>query len=45
MTMNGEGTQEWARLTCENICKCIAIVLDGYGYVATRGPNLIDKGY
>ena len=39
MTMNGEGTQEWARLTGENIGKCIAIVLDGYVYSAPR-----DKG-
>ena len=36
MTMNGEGTQEWARLTGENIGKCIAIVLDGYVYSLPR---------
>ena len=29
MTMNAEGTQEWSRMTGENIGKCIAIVLDG----------------
>ena len=34
MTMNAEGTQEWARLTGENVGKCIAIVLDGYVYSA-----------
>jgi len=34
MTMNSEGMQEWARLTGENINKCIAIVLDGYVYSA-----------
>ena len=44
MTMNGEGTQEWARLTGENIGKCIAIVLDGYVYSAPRVNTKIDKG-
>ncbi len=34
MSMNAEGMQEWARLTGENINKCIAIVLDGYVYSA-----------
>ena len=34
MTMNAEGTQEWSRMTGENIGKCIAIVLDGYVYSA-----------
>ena len=42
MTMNGEGTQEWARLTGENIGKCIAIVLAGYVYSAPRGNTKID---
>lgn len=36
MTMNAEGTQEWSRMTGENIGKCIAIVLDGYVYSAPR---------
>ena len=40
MAMNAEGAQEWARLTGENINKCIAIVLDGYVYSA---PNVINK--
>ncbi len=40
MSMNAEGTQEWARLTGENINKAIAIVLDGYVYSA---PNVINK--
>lgn len=40
MAMNADGAQEWARLTGENINKCIAIVLDGYVYSA---PNVINK--
>ncbi|MEG1983193.1 MAG: protein translocase subunit SecDF [Alistipes sp.] len=40
MTMNSEGVQEWARLTGENVGKCIAIVLDGYVYSA---PNVLGK--
>ena len=44
MTMNAEGTQEWARMTGENIGKCIAIVLDGYVYSAPRVNSKIDKG-
>ena len=44
MTMNAEGTQEWARLTGENVGKCIAIVLDGYVYSAPRVNGKIDKG-
>ena len=44
MTMNAEGTQEWARVTGENIGKCIAIVLDGYVYSAPRVNGKIDKG-
>ncbi len=30
MTMNAEGAKTWARMTKENIGRCIAIVLDGY---------------
>lgn len=44
MTMNAEGTQEWARLTGENINKCVAIVLDGYVYSAPVVRSKIDKG-
>ena len=40
MAMNAEGAQEWARLTGENVNKCIAIVLDGYVYSA---PNVLNK--
>jgi SecD/SecF fusion protein len=32
MSMNGEGSRTWARLTRSNIKKSIAIVLDGYVY-------------
>jgi SecD/SecF fusion protein len=28
--MNAEGTSTWARITRENINRCIAIVLNGY---------------
>ena len=30
LTMNAEGTSTWARITRENINRCIAIVLNGY---------------
>jgi len=30
MSMNAEGAKTWARLTRENINRCIAVVLDGY---------------
>ena len=32
MSMNTEGARVWARLTGENVGKCIAIVLDNYVY-------------
>ncbi|TND03503.1 MAG: hypothetical protein FD123_3924 [Bacteroidetes bacterium] len=32
MEMNGQGAQEWKRLTGSNVGKSIAIVLDGYVY-------------
>ncbi len=32
MTMNAEGARIWARMTADNIGKCIAIVLDGLVY-------------
>ncbi|MDR2586266.1 MAG: protein translocase subunit SecDF [Prevotellaceae bacterium] len=34
MSMNAEGARTWARLTADNINKCIAIVLDGMVYSA-----------
>lgn len=30
LTMNAEGTSTWARITRENINRCIAVVLNGY---------------
>jgi SecD/SecF fusion protein len=30
MAMNAEGAKTWARLTRENVGRCIAVVLDGY---------------
>jgi SecD/SecF fusion protein len=30
MSMNGEGAKIWARMTRENIDRCLAVVLDGY---------------
>ncbi len=44
MAMNAEGAQEWARLTGENINKCIAVVLDGYVYSAPVVRSKIDRG-
>ncbi|WP_295993521.1 protein translocase subunit SecDF [uncultured Alistipes sp.] len=44
MAMNAAGTQEWSRLTGENIGKCIAVVLDGYVYSAPVVRTKIDKG-
>jgi SecD/SecF fusion protein len=32
MTMNAKGTQDWARITKENVGRQVAIVLDGYVY-------------
>lgn len=40
MTMNPEGTKEWARLTKENVGRPIAIVLDDVVYSA---PNVINE--
>ena len=37
MSMNTDGSRRWAQLTKQNICKSIAIVLDGYVYSA---PNV-----
>ncbi|MCJ7446894.1 MAG: protein translocase subunit SecDF [Bacteroidales bacterium] len=30
MTMNAEGAKTWARMTRENVDRCLAVVLDGY---------------
>lgn len=37
MNMNGEGSKIWARLTKDNVNRCIAIVLDGY---VVSSPNV-----
>lgn len=44
MAMNAEGAKAWARLTKENIGKCIAIVLDGMVYSAPRVNDEISGG-
>jgi SecD/SecF fusion protein len=44
MSMNSEGAKIWARLTADNIGKCIAIVLDGYVYSYPRVNNEIKGG-
>lgn len=44
MEMNQEGAQMWARLTKENIGKCVAIVLDGYVYSYPRVNDEITGG-
>ncbi len=44
MAMNAEGVKEWARLTGDNVGKCVAIVLDGYVYSAPVIRTKIDGG-
>ncbi len=44
MSMNAEGVVEWARITGDNIGKCIAIVLDGYVYSAPVVNSKIEGG-
>lgn len=44
MTMNGEGAKIWARLTKENVGRCVAIVLDNYVYSAPRVNTEIKGG-
>ncbi|MFI3285646.1 MAG: protein translocase subunit SecDF [Rikenellaceae bacterium] len=44
MAMNAEGLKEWARLTGENVGKCVAIVLDGYVYSAPVIQTKIEGG-
>ncbi len=44
VTMNAEGSQEWSRLTGENIGKCVAIVLDNKVYSAPVIQTKIDGG-
>jgi SecD/SecF fusion protein len=45
MSMNSEGAKVWARLTADNINKCVAIVLDGYVYSYPRVNSEIKGGH
>jgi preprotein translocase subunit SecD len=40
MSMNDEGTRDWARITGANVGRRIAVVLDGFVYTA---PNIVEK--
>jgi SecD/SecF fusion protein len=40
MSMNSEGTRDWARITGANVGRRIAVVLDGFVYTA---PNIQEK--
>jgi len=44
MTMNAEGAKLWARLTKENVGRCVAIVLDNLVYSAPRVNEEITGG-
>ncbi|MDR0429988.1 MAG: protein translocase subunit SecDF [Tannerellaceae bacterium] len=44
MSMNAEGAKSWARLTKENIGKCVAIILDDLVYSAPRVNQEITGG-
>jgi len=44
MEMNQEGAATWARLTKENIGRCVAVVLDGYVYSCPRVNQEITGG-
>jgi SecD/SecF fusion protein len=44
MTMNAEGAKTWARMTRENIDRCLAVVLDGYVRSAPVVQNEITGG-
>jgi len=44
MSMNSEGAKKWARLTKENIGKCVAIVLDNMVYSAPVVNSEIPNG-
>lgn len=44
MTMDEEGSRQWARLTKDNIGRSIAIVLDGVVYSAPNVPEKITGG-
>jgi len=40
MSMNAEGAKIWARMTRENVGRCIAVVLDGY---VRSYPNVVNE--
>ncbi len=44
MSMNSNGISEWARLTADNMGRCVAIVLDGYVYSAPVVRQKIEGG-
>lgn len=44
MVMNAEGAKVWARLTADNVGRCIAIVLDNYVYSYPRVNQEIKGG-
>ncbi len=44
MTMNSEGAKTWARMTRENIGRCLVVVLDGYVRSYPRVQNEITGG-
>lgn len=44
MSMNAEGSKIWARMTRENIGRCLAVVLDGYVRSYPRVQNEITGG-
>lgn len=44
MSMNTEGSKTWARMTRENVNRCIAVVLDGYVRSYPRVINEISGG-
>ena len=44
MSMNAEGSKTWARMTRENIGRCLAVVLDGYVRSSPRVQNEITGG-
>jgi SecD/SecF fusion protein len=44
MSMNSEGSKTWARMTRENIDRCLVVVLDGYVRSYPRVQNEITGG-
>ena len=44
MSMNGEGAKTWARMTRENIGRCLVVALDGYVRSYPRVQNEITGG-